>query len=471
MALVPRLAEILNKVRAFEPIGSIVATKGPTLVARMPQVTVGELCIVERADRSTVPAQVIAFDNDLVSLAPLAEVQGISPGARVSGTGVPPSLNVSDALLGKVVDCLGNLIENPGTKVSGPNRPVFKAPPDPLTRKPIKHIFETGITAIDGLCTIGKGQRIGLFAGAGVGKSTLLGMITRNAKVDVVVTALVGERGREVREFIDDCLGPEGMARSVLVVATSDESPLRRMLAPFTATTIAEHFRAQGKNVLLLVDSLTRTARAIREVGLAAGELPVRQGYTPSVFTELPKLLERAGNDDTGSLTAIYTVLTNGEGETDPLGEEIKSILDGHIYLSSQIAQRGIRPAIDLTDSISRVLTAIQPSSYTTKIKTVIRMISRLKRDREILLLGGTPDPELQAALLMEPQLEKLLSQSPHDSRKLGQSLHEVSQLADNFIFQRIKLETERAPPPAPVQQPATTQQGANKLSFARDFN
>jgi type III secretion protein N (ATPase) len=241
------------------------------------------------------------------------------------------------------------------------------------------------------------------------------------------------------------------------------------MLAPLTATTIAEHFRAQGKNVLLLVDSLTRTARAIREVGLAAGELPVRQGYTPSVYTELPKLLERAGNDSIGSLTAIYTVLTNGEGETDPLGEEIKSILDGHIYLSSAVAQRGIRPAIDLTESVSRVLTAIQPHSYITKIQGVIRMLSRLKRDREILLLGGTPDPELQAAIMLESQLERLLNQRPTDDRALASSIHEVSTLADNFQFQRTRLENERAPAPPSTPQPQNSS-ASSKLSFSNTF-
>jgi FliI/YscN family ATPase len=468
MRLIINLPDILRRSRQFETSGTIVATKGPTLTARMPQVTIGELCTVERPDGSTVPAQAIAFENDLVSLAPLDEIQGLNPGAKVVGSGNAPTIRVSNDLLGKVVDCLGNTL-NSESQCTGTPSSIFNRPPDPLKRQPIKKIFETGITAIDGLCTIGRGQRIGLFAGAGVGKSTLLGMITRNAEVDVVVTALVGERGREVREFIDDCLGTDGMARSVLVVATSDESPLRRMLAPLTATTIAEHFRAQGKNVLLLVDSLTRTARAIREVGLAAGELPVRQGYTPSVYTELPKLLERAGNDSIGSLTAIYTVLTNGEGETDPLGEEIKSILDGHIYLSSAVAQRGIRPAIDLTESVSRVLTAIQPHSYITKIQGVIRMLSRLKRDREILLLGGTPDPELQAAIMLESQLERLLNQRPTDDRALASSIHEVSTLADNFQFQRTRLENERAPAPPSTPQPQNSS-ASSKLSFSNTF-
>lgn len=469
MKFLPNLRELLRKTRPFDIEGTIIATKGPTLTAKLPQVTIGELCTVERSDGSTMPAQAIAFENDLVSLAPLDDIQGLNPGSKVTGSGNAPTIKISDNLLGKVVDCLGTPLDSTA-EYSGTPRSIYNRPPDPLTRKPIKQIFETGITAIDGLCTIGRGQRVGLFAGAGVGKSTLLGMITRNANVDIVVTALVGERGREVREFIDDCLGPEGMARSVLVVATSDESPLRRMLAPFTATTIAEHFRAQGKNVLLLVDSLTRTARAIREVGLAAGELPVRQGYTPSVYTELPKLLERAGNDACGSLTAIYTVLTNGEGETDPLGEEIKSILDGHIYLSSVVAQRGIRPAIDLTESVSRVLTAIQPQSYITKIQGVNRMLSRLKRDREILLLGGTPDPELQAALMLESHLERLLNQRPSEDRELAHSIHEVATLADTFAFQRTKLETERNGPAVPTSQP-TQNTVTTKVSFARQFN
>jgi FliI/YscN family ATPase len=286
------------------------------------------------------------------------------------------------------------------------------------------------VRAIDTFCPIGYGQRLGIFAGAGVGKSTLLGMIARHADVDVCVIALVGERGREVQEFIHECLGEEGLARSVVVVATSDESPLRRLIAPQTATSIAEYYRAQGLRVLLLVDSLTRTARAIREVELAAGEPPVRQGYTSGVYTELPRLLERAGNDDSGSITALYTVLTTGEQDSDPLADEIKSILDGHLVLSQQVQLEGIRPAIDVLRSVSRLREKLQSEEVRVCMENLLTVLGRLRRDRDIVLLGGSPDPALRTALRIEPELKRFLSQRPKDhttSKELHLMLEELS--------------------------------------------
>jgi type III secretion protein N (ATPase) len=291
----------------------------------------------------------------------------------------------------------------------------------------------TGIRAIDGFCTLAYGQRIGLFAPAGVGKSTLLGAMARGAAVDVVVAALVGERGREVNEFITDVLGPEGQKRAIVVVSTGDEPPLRRAYAPRTATAIAEYHRSHGRRVLLLVDSLTRAARALREIGLAAGEIPVRHGFTPSVYAELPRLLERAGTDEHGSITAIYTVLTHEEAESDPLGDEIKSLLDGHIVLSSRAFRRGRRPAIDIPRSISRLAHRVRTESLNAAVMTCAAALERLERDRDVVLFGGQPDAALSAALRLEGELEKFLSQSTHEHTPLEESFRRLTLLAESL--------------------------------------
>lgn len=310
-------------------------------------------------------------------------------------------------------------------------REIAAPPPHPLARTPISAPLITGIRSLDSCCTIGAGQRVGLFAGAGTGKSTLLGMIARNTDAEVIVVALVGERGREVREFISDSLGNKGLRRSVVVVSTSDDTPIRRAAAPLTATAIAEYFRDQGKNVLLLVDSITRTARALREIGLAAGELPVRQGYTPSVFSELPRLLERGGTNEKGSITAIYTVLTAAENDIDPIAEEIKSILDGHIVLSSQVAREGIRPSIDLLNSVSRLYTKLN-SDVTLKANgKLIQALSRLRRDRDISLLGGTPDPELKSIIEAEGSIRSFLNQGTHEVNNYEESLGRLIKLSE----------------------------------------
>jgi type III secretion protein N (ATPase) len=292
------------------------------------------------------------------------------------------------------------------------------------------------------------GQRIGLFAPAGVGKSTLLGLLARNAAVDRVVIALVGERGREVQEFLEESLGPEGRARSVVVVSTSDESSLRRFAAAQTATAIAESYRAAGKRVLLLVDSLTRASRALREIGLAAGELPVRQGYTPSVFTELPRLLERPGLTKSGSITALYTVLTASEQESDPLAEEIKSILDGHLILSEQVAQSGVRPALDIVRSISRLSNQIWESSergaeQRRAVERCVQIVAQVRRERDLLLLGGTPDRALQAAITADAAIRALLNQRKESAPCSASDLESLISISEKY---RTNLEFHAAP-------------------------
>ncbi|NMC63662.1 MAG: FliI/YscN family ATPase, partial [SAR324 cluster bacterium] len=393
-----------------ESIGSVIGTRGPLIIARLPLASIGDLCLINTSHSNKLAAQVVAFDHSIVSLAPLEGLDGVFPGAQIRNTARPLSLQIPTDPKGCVLDACGQLMESFSehkAPTSHLTLSIDAPPPSSLKRQPIREILPTGIRSIDSLLSIGIGQRLGLFAPAGVGKSTLLGLIAKGAQVDLSVIALVGERGREVRSFIHDVLGTEGINKAVIVVSTSDESPTRRALAPKTATSIAEHFRSQGNNVLLLVDSLTRTARALREIGLAQGEIPVRQGYTPSVYSELPKLLERSGCGERGSITSIYSVLVEDDDEADPLAEEIKSLLDGHITLSRATARLGLQPPIDIVESNSRLFNIFHDKDYQYKRGLICRLLARLKKDKEILLLGGSPDPELLVALKMEESLKQ----------------------------------------------------------------
>lgn len=423
---------------SFTPVekevsGQVRAIKGSLIQATLPTGSVGDLCYVSRRDGSLFQAQLVSFQDDLVSLAPFDDLQGVYPGARVISRGERPQIPISNDVIGKVIDPSGRALNEDRLQVRPApalHRPVFGGSPDPLERPPIRDRLVTGIKGIDLLCPVGVGQRMALLAGAGVGKSTLLGMIARNAEVDVSVIALVGERGREVNDFLVEGLGESGLLSSTVVVATSDEPSFRRLMAAYTATAIAEYFRDQGLRVLLLIDSLTRVARAIREVGLADGQLPVRHGYTANVYTELPKLLERAGTAKNGSITAFYTLLASAEDEEDPLAEEVKSLLDGHLLLSNKLAMRGMRPAIDFTRSISRLRERLFSEEDLARAVKLQRIIARLHADRDIVLLGGTPDPELKAALELEDDLMSVLTQRPYDSVDEGCASVE----ADRFL-------------------------------------
>jgi FliI/YscN family ATPase len=410
--------------------GSIVSVQGSSITARLPQASVGDLCWVVTRDNQNIAGQVVSFSNELFSLALFEEPEGIYPGAPVKTRGQQLSVPVGDHLLGKVIDPLGRALDGTPFHPPAAMRSISAKPPPASGRPPIDTPICTGVKAIDGFCTLGRGQRMGIFASAGVGKSTLLAMIARKANVDVIVVALVGERGREVQEFIDETLGADGLARSVLVVATSDDSSLLRQTAPYTATTIAEHFRDQGKDVLLIVDSLTRMARAVRETSIAAGDLPVRHGYTNSVYTQLPKLVERAGVSTKGSITALYTVLTNQEDDIDPLADEVKSLLDGHICLRKEIAELGILPAIDITQSISRLFTKLKPREYCGAARTVSNAMSRFIKDRQILLLGGAPDAELQRILDHQRELFNAVNQSFHAHCSQSDTEESIRELA-----------------------------------------
>ncbi len=411
--------------------GRVTGTRGPLVLARLPYASVGDSC---RIGINGLSAQVVGFDGEIVSLAPLDGTAGVHMGARVENTGLPFSFDLRFNPSGQVLDARGGFVRSISGKKENrtPVRLFADAPsPKPLERLSICEPFDTGIKSIDALLTIGKGQRVGIFAEAGVGKSTLLAMIARNAAADVRVIALVGERGREVNAFIEESLGEETRADTVMVVSTSDESAVRRALAPKIATSIAEYYRAQGNHVLLLIDSLTRTARAIREIGLAMGEIPVRHGYTPSVYTELPRLIERTGFSSTGAITAVYTVLTGNDGENDPLGEELKSLLDGHFVMSNSLAALGIRPAVDVTSSCSRLFSSLHSPQYIEKRDQICRLVSRLKRDKEILMLGGVPDAELSRALKMENMLYDFLSQSASEKFSRKDAMDAVTRLAD----------------------------------------
>jgi len=432
-----RLADLRQAVSRFaglEAAGEVISVRGPTVQARVPAAAIGDLCLITGRDGAPIPGQVISFQGDTCALAPFGSVAGLAPGCEVRSTGQPLRLPLSATCPGQVVDALGYpLGETRSMQFGRGELDPDAAPPSALERTPICRRLETGVRAIDGVCPLGYGQRIGLFAPAGIGKSTLLAMIARNASVDVPVVALIGERGREVNEFLREALGTEGLRRAIVVVATSDESALRRMLAARTATAIAEYHRAHGRDVLLLLDSLTRAARAMREVGLAAGEVPVRHGYTPSVYAELPRLLERAGTAIRGSITGIYTVLTAGEGEVDPLGEEVRSILDGHLVLDSRLAQAGVRPAIDLTSSVSRLLPALTSPLERESIAGIVRLLARVSRDRDLALLGGVPDAELARALTLEPELRAILTQSPGETLDRAALQADLAEIARRF--------------------------------------
>ncbi|MDR2934625.1 MAG: type III secretion system ATPase SctN [Candidatus Adiutrix sp.] len=354
------LEETVAGISTVEVRGRVEQVVGTIIRALAPGVRVGEVCLL-RNPRSTweLKAEVVGFVKNVALLTPLGDLQGISPDTEVIPTGEVQSVPVGDDLLGRVLDGLGRVLDGGPPLAAKKFYPVYADPPNPMTRRLIKEPLPLGLRALDGLLTCGEGQRLGIFAAAGGGKSTLLSSIIKGSAAEVCVLALIGERGREVREFIEHDLGPEGRQKSVLVVSTSDRSSMERLKAAYTATAIAEYYRDQDKKVLLLMDSVTRFGRALREIGLAAGEPPTRRGFPPSVFSNLPKLMERAGNSEKGSITALYTVLVEGDDMTEPIADETRSILDGHIVLSRKLAAANHYPAIDVLASVSRVMTAI----------------------------------------------------------------------------------------------------------------
>lgn len=370
--------------------GRVSQVVGLTIESHGPAVNLGEICnIYPLKGEAPIKAEVVGFKESIVCLMPLGSMNGIGPGSRIEATGKSLTVSVSDAMLGRIFDGLGNLIDGNGYIDSCEVYPVENDPPNPLTRRRITDILPVGVKSIDGLLTIGKGQRIGIFAGSGVGKSTLMGMIARNTKADVNVIGLIGERGREVREFIENDLQEEGLARSVVIVATSDQPALIRLKAAQLATSVAEYFRDQGKDVMLLMDSLTRFAMAQREVGLAIGEPPVTRGYTPSVFSVMPRLLERSGTSDLGSITGMYTVLVDGDDLNEPITDTVRSILDGHIVLSRSLANKNHYPAVDVLASISRVMPNIVDDKHKEWSNEIKNIMSVYKDAEDLINIGA----------------------------------------------------------------------------------
>lgn len=370
--------------------GRVVQVVGLVIESQGPDVQIGDLCEVRFRNRDTVlRAEVVGFKTDRVLLMPLGEVSDIGPGCDVVSMGRPLGVNVSPALLGRVLDGLGNPIDSLGPIPAVEYYPLSSAPPHPLRRQAIDRPLSVGVKVIDGMLTLGMGQRVGIFAGSGVGKSVLLGMMARNTVADINVIALVGERGREVKEFIDRDLGPEGVARSVVIVATSDQPPLVRLKASFTATAIAEYFRDQGKNVLLMMDSVTRVAMAQRDVGLAIGEPPATRGYTPSVFALLPRLLERSGAGEVGSITAIYTVLVEGDDMSEPVADTVRGILDGHFVLSRDLAARYHYPSVDVSRSVSRVMNQIVTPEHYEAAGRIRELLATYEEGQDLVNIGA----------------------------------------------------------------------------------
>lgn len=392
MDLPPSFDKLLNHLEDVELTtvhGRITEVIGMLIRAVVPQVKMGEVCLIKR-EGEPLAAEVVGFTKDEVLLSPLGDMKGIGPSSEVIPMRMPMHIKVGPHLLGRVLNGLGQPIDE---DTKGPlqvdeSYPVVNQPPDPLKRSLIQKPLSVGVRCIDGVLTCGKGQRVGIFAAAGVGKSTLLGMIARNAVADVNVISLIGERGRELREFLINDLGEEGMKRSVIIVSTSDQAAQMRINAAYVGTAIAEYFRDQGKSVILMMDSVTRFARALREIGLAAGEPPARAGYTPSVFAILPRLLERSGNSDKGSITAFYTILVAGDDLNEPVADEVRSILDGHIILSSDLARQYHYPAIDVLASVSRVLTQIVDRQHLELIGKVREVLANYKKNELLIRIG-----------------------------------------------------------------------------------
>lgn len=380
--------EKISNITPFISEGKVEKVIGLTIEVVGLKASIGELCTIYNVSNVPISCEVVGFKKSQIVLMPLGVLVGVAPGCKVIASGNPCSVRCSDELLGKVIDPLGNPIDE--SRISGGVRySLFKKPPDPIKRKRIKDIMPTGIKAIDGFITCGEGQRIGIFAGSGVGKSTTLGMIARSADAEVNVIALIGERGREVLDFIEKDLGPEGMKKSVLVCATSDKPPLVRLKGALTATSIAEYFRDQGKKVILMMDSVTRFAMAQREVGLAIGEPPAQKGYTPSVFAELPKLMERSGLSDKGSITAFYTVLVDGDDFNEPIADAVRGILDGHIVLSRDLAHKNHYPAIDISNSVSRLMNDICTKEHKTIASYARDLIATYKDAEDLINIGA----------------------------------------------------------------------------------
>ncbi|MBI4911342.1 MAG: FliI/YscN family ATPase [Acidobacteria bacterium] len=424
------LAGLGGRIAELPPgkwMGRIGKVVGLLAESNGPEAFIGEQMFIHATPERRIPAEVVGFQEGRVLLMPIEAMEGVRPGMVVEGTGRHPEFAVGDALLGRVVDPLGNPLDGGPPIEAEAHIPVLGSPPNPMRRRRILEPLPTGVRVIDGLLTLGKGQRVGIFSGSGVGKSTLLGMIARNTAAEVNVIILVGERGRELREFIESDLGEAGLRRSVVVVATSDQTPLLRLRCALAGTAVAEHFMRRGKDVLLMMDSSTRFAMAQREVGLSAGEPPSSRGYTPSVFALLPRLMERAGNfEGFGSITGIYTVLVEGDDLNEPISDAVRGILDGHIVLSRKLASRNHYPAVDVLASLSRLFTTTAQPEH-KQLAAKIRDLLATYQDAEDLIQIGAytrgSSPQIDQAIQFQPAIEAFLRQAVSEQSSYRQTL------------------------------------------------
>jgi flagellum-specific ATP synthase len=430
--LVDAIDSYLRRQYAWRWSGSVLDAAGQSVECAGPVCSIGDCCEIFDASGKRYAGEVIGFRGQRVLAMPLGGIEGIRHGDTVIGLGRAPDFPAGEGLIGRVLDAVGGPLDDAGPLRVAEREPIHRAPPAAMDRLPIRQPLSTGVRVLDAMLTVGLGQRIGIFGGSGVGKSTLIGMMTRNTSADVVVVGLVGERGREVGEFLTDALGEEGRRRAVVIVSTSDQSPLLRMRAALAATSVAENFAAEGKDVLLVLDSLTRFAMAARDVGLAAGEPPTAKGYTPSVFNRVAKLVERAGRFRRGSITAFYTVLMEGDDQQDPVVDAVRSFVDGHVMLSRSLASEGWYPPIHVLDSISRLMPAIASSEHLQAAGALRRLMALHDRASDLIRIGAYKagsDADLDRAVALQPAIRTLLTQNAEQRTSLNATVDALLQV------------------------------------------
>jgi len=434
-AVMKQLSGKLAQVNPYPECGVVRDLVGLTIECLGPKAKIGDVCIIEtnQADHPYLQTEVVGFKDGRVLLMPLGEMLALAPDCRVFNTGKAFEVPVGPTLMGRVLDGLGQPLDDRFDLPQDDRLPITGQPPHPLRRKEIDTPIELGIKAIDGFITVGKGQRIGIFAGSGVGKSTTLGMIARNTKADLSVIALIGERGREVRDFLDNALGEEGLKRSVVVVATSEQPALTKIKAALVATTIAEHFRETGKDVLLMMDSLTRVAMALREVGLSIGEPPTNRGYTPSVFAFMPKLLERSGTSEKGSVTGLYSVLVEGDDFNEPVSDTVRGLLDGHIILSRDLAEQNHFPAIDVLGSISRLMVNVASQEHQQSAAKIRNIMAAYRKSEDLINIGAYAhgsNQKVDLGIALKDDIDAVLKQGITDKADFDYTLGQLKKLA-----------------------------------------
>ncbi|AKP46865.1 MULTISPECIES: flagellar protein export ATPase FliI [Bacillus] len=440
-----KAADLIHKIAniaSYQQYGRVKRVVGLMIESQGPDCSVGDICYIYPSQKQSdkkILAEVVGFRDEMVILMPYTHLSEIAPGSLVESEGKPLEIKVGSALIGKIVDPLGMPMDGSVLPRGLSSIATDQEPPNPLKRPPISERLEVGVRAIDSLLTVGKGQRVGIFAGSGVGKSTLLGMIARNTKADLNVIGLIGERGREVREFVERDLGPEGLSRSIVVAATSDQPALMRIKGAYTATSIAEYFRDKGFNVMLLMDSVTRVAMAQREIGLATGEPPATKGYTPSVFAILPKLLERTGTSEKGTITAFYTVLVDGDDMNEPIADTVRGILDGHIVLDRNLANKGQFPAIHVLKSISRLMNTLAEEDHKHAAAKIREMMSTYLNAEDLINIGAYKkgsSEDIDKAIAYYPKIVSFLKQDVNEKSTMEESIRSLIHLSEKGDWQ-----------------------------------